>query len=188
LGEGEENVTNTLTSSELSFRLLKDLILTPITTGLNIALMGPPGVGKTIFCQSLLREAARLGLTCLYAVTNSPLQVVRDQLRVQGVPPQERPDQIIYVDMYSWLVGERSTERFQIDNAMDMAGMSVVLSSAAETVGDNAFIVFDSLSTLLVYNSEALTVRFLRSHLARMKKRGNIGVYPVETGIHSDSF
>lgn len=181
-------MTNTLTSSELSFGLLKDLILTPITTGLNFTVMGPPGVGKTIFCQSLLREAARLGLTCLYAVTNSPLQVVRDQLRVQGVPPQERPDQIIYVDMYSWVLGERSTERFQIDNAMDMAGMSVVLSSAAETVGDKAFIAFDSLSTLLVYNSEALTVRFLRSHLARMKKHGNIGVYAVETGIHSDSF
>src|SRR6266571_4294426 len=127
--------------------------------------MGPPGVGKTIFCQSLLREAARLGLTCLYAVTNSPLQVVRDQLRVQGVPPQERPDQIIYVDMYSWLVGERSTERFQIDNAMDMAGMSVVLSSAAETVGVKAD--FDSVIEMKLEEADGELRRAVRVYSYR---------------------
>lgn len=66
--------------------------------------------------------------------------------------------------------------------------MSVVLSSAAETAGDKAFITFDSISTLLAYNTEELIVRFLKSHLARMKKHGNIGVYAVDTGIHSPSF
>jgi len=164
------------------------MIITPIATGLNIGVLGPPGVGKTNFCQSLLREAARAGLKCLYAITNSPLSLIRDQLRAHGIPQPGKPDPIIYVDMYSWLLGDRSTERFQIDNASDMAALSVVLSGAAETVGDRAFIAFDSPSTLLAYNTEELMVRFLKSHLARMKKHDNVGAYAIETGIHSDSF
>ncbi len=86
------------------------------------------------------------------------------------------------------MLGERSTERFQIDNASDIAALSVILSGAADAVGEKAFIVFDSPSTLLAYNTEELMVRFLKSHLARMKNRGNIGTYAFETGIHSNSF
>jgi KaiC/GvpD/RAD55 family RecA-like ATPase len=181
-------VTNTMAARELTFETLKGLVLTPVTAGLNIAVMGPPGVGKTTFCQSLLGEASRTGFRCLYAVTNSPLQLTRDQLRIMGIPPPGRPDQVTYVDMYSWLLGERSTERFQIENGSDMAAASVALSGAAETIGDRAFIAFDSVSTLLAYNTEELIVRFLKSHLARMKKHGNIGAYAFETGIHSPSF
>ena len=181
-------MTNTLASKELSFDLLKGLILTPLTTGLNIAIMGPPGVGKSTLCQSLLKEATRSGSRCLYVITNNPIALLRDQLRAQGIPPQGRTDQITYVDMYSWLLGDRSTERFQVENASDMAALSVVLSSAAETVGEKAFVAFDSPSTLLAYNTEELMVRFLKSHLARMKKHENIGVYAFETGIHSSSF
>ncbi len=177
-----------LASRELSFEILKGVILTPITAGLNIAVMGPPAVGKTIMCQCLLKEATEAGLRAVCAITNNPIQLVREQLRARGALLAGRPDQVLCVDMYSWLLGERSTERFQIDNASDVAALSVVLSGAADAVGDGAFVVFDSPSTLLAYNTEELMVRFLKSHVARMKKRGNIGTYIFETGIHSNSF
>ena len=181
-------MTNIIASKEFSFDLLKRLVLSPLTTGLNIAVMGPPGVGKTTLCQCLLREATGAGMRALYVITNNPVSLVREQLRALGISPQGRTDQVFFVDGYSWLLGERSDERFQIDNASDMAALSVVLSGAAETVGEKVFIVFDSPSTLLAYNSEELAVRFLKSHLARMKRLGNIGVYAFETGIHSGSF
>src|SRR3989449_6399958 len=109
--------------------------------------------------------------------------MIKEQVRAMGLVPA-RTDQVIYVDMYSWLLGEHSQERFQIDNASDIASVSVVLSSAAQPAGDRAFLVFDSLSTLLSYNSEDLSIRFMKSHLGRMKKHGNIAAYPIELGIH----
>lgn len=181
-------MNNTLTSKEFSFDILKGLILTPLSAGLNLAIMGPPGVGKSTLCLELVKEAYGGGLKCLNIITNNPLALIKEQLRALGITPIGKTEPIVYVDMYSWLLGERSTERFQIDNASDVAALSVVLSTAAETVGDRSFVVFDSLSTMLAYNSEELTVRFMKSHLARMKKHGNVGAYAIETGIHSNSF
>lgn len=181
-------MNNALATKELSFDLLKGIILGPVTAGFNLAIMGPPGVGKSTMCQELIKEAFKSSLKCLYVITNTPIAIVKDQLREMGVAPVARTEPVIFVDMYSWLLGERSTERFQIDNASDVAAMSVVLSSAAEAAGDRSFVVFDTLSTLLAYNSEELTVRFMKSHLARMKRHSNIGAYAVETGIHSNSF
>ncbi|HVH15800.1 MAG TPA: RAD55 family ATPase [Candidatus Angelobacter sp.] len=181
-------MNNALATKELSFDLLKGIILGPVTAGFNLAIIGPPGVGKSTMCQELIREAFKSSLKCLYVITNTPIAIIKDQLREMGVAPVARNEPVIFVDMYSWLLGERSTERFQIDNASDVAAMSVVLSSAAEAAGDKSFVVFDTLSTLLAYNSEELTVRFMKSHLARMKRHGNIGAYAIETGIHSNSF
>ncbi len=181
-------MTNGTISKELSFEILKELISSPITTGLNIAVIGPPGSGKTTFCQNLLVEAYKAGLKCIYVITNNPVSTVKDQLAGLGIPFTGRADPVVFVDMYSWLLGERTTERFQVDNTSDLAALSVVLSSAAETVGEHAFVMFDSLSALPAYNTEELCIRFVKSHLARMKKHGNIGTYAVELGIHKDSF
>jgi KaiC/GvpD/RAD55 family RecA-like ATPase len=181
-------VNNALASKEFSFDLLKGMILAPVSTGFNLAIMGPPGVGKSTLCQEMIKEAFKSGLKCLYVITNNPIDLVKQQLRDMGVAPVARNEPVIFVDMYSWLLGERSTERFQIDNASDVAALSVVISGAAETSGDRSFVAFDTISTLLAYNSEELCVRFMKSHLARMKRHGNIGAYAIETGIHSNSF
>jgi KaiC/GvpD/RAD55 family RecA-like ATPase len=174
-------------NKELTFDLLKGLVITPVTMGLNFAILAPPGAGKSTMCQSLLREAVEGGMRCLYVITNSPIQTVKEQVRGWGLP-QAATDRITYVDMYSWLLGERSNERFQIDNASDIASISVVLSSAAEAAGDRAFVVFDSMSSLLSYNSEEICTRFMKSHLARMKKHSDVGAYAVEMGMHSNAF
>src|SRR5947208_17115516 len=102
--------------------------------------MGPPGVGKSTLCQELIREAFRAGLRCLYVVTNNPIALVKEQLRDMGVAVVARTESVIFVDMYSCLLGERCAEIFHIDNASDVAALSVVLISAAETSGAMSFL------------------------------------------------
>ena len=45
--------------------------------------------------------------------------------------------------------------------------------------------IFDSISTLFVYNVENEVVRFLQVNLARIKQMGCFGVWTVEEGIHT---
>src|SRR5207245_11419277 len=140
-----------------------------IATAFNLAIMGPPGVGKSTLCQELIKEASKSGLKCLYVITNNPVDLVKQQLRDMGVAPVARNEPVIFVDMYSWLLGEPSPERFQIDNASDVAALSVVISSAAKMAGDRYIVAFDRLSTLLDYNLDESSVPLLTSHLTTMR-------------------
>ncbi|TMI35284.1 hypothetical protein E6H26_06375 [Candidatus Bathyarchaeota archaeon] len=69
-------MNNALATKEFSFDILKGLILSPVSAGFNLAVMGPPGVGKSTLCQELIREAFRAGLRCLYVVSNNPIALV----------------------------------------------------------------------------------------------------------------
>src|SRR5947209_14475259 len=154
-------MNNALASKELSFDLLKGLILSPVATDFNLAIMGPAGVGKSTLCQELIKEASNSGLKCLYVITNNPVDLVKQQLREMGVAPVARNEPVIFVDMYSWLLGEPSPERFQIDNASDVAALSVVISGAAQMAGDIYVVACDDLSNLRGYNSEGGSVRVI---------------------------
>src|SRR3989449_10863557 len=103
------------------------MILAPVSTGFNLAIMGPPGVGKSTVCQELIKEASKSGLKCLYVVTNNPVDLVKQQLRDMRIVPVARNEPVILVEMYSWLMGEHTPERFQIVNALDVAALSVVI-------------------------------------------------------------
>src|SRR5207244_13182537 len=98
-------MNNALASKELSFDLLKGLILSPIATGFNLAIMGPPGVGKSTLCQELIKEASKSGLKCLYVITNNPVDLVKQQLRDMGVAQVARNEPVILVDMHYLILG-----------------------------------------------------------------------------------
>src|SRR5207245_9532794 len=98
-------MNNALASKELSFDLLKGLILSPISTGFNLAIMGPPGVGKSTLCQELIKEASKSGLKCLYVITNNQVDIVKQQLRDMGVAPVVSNTTDIYVIMLTRIIG-----------------------------------------------------------------------------------
>jgi len=158
-----------------------------VPDGKSMVLIGPPGSGKTVLCQNILCEALRKDLSCMHVLTQTPPQETVENMRLLGMdaPP---PNRFIIVDLYSWVLGETVSGSYSVSNLSDMAGVNVVLSSAADALGGRSLVIFDTISTLVSYNSEDLTVRFLRSHLARMKKLCNTGFYAVEEGIQTESF
>src|SRR5207247_9150901 len=122
------------------------MILVPVSTGFNLAIMGPPGVGKSTLCQELIKEASKSGLKCLYVITNNPVDLVKQQLRDMGVARVARNEPVIFVDMYSWLLGVPSTERFQIDYASVVSALSVVISSEAPMAADLSVVAFGTIN------------------------------------------
>jgi KaiC/GvpD/RAD55 family RecA-like ATPase len=171
-------------SRRLRFEALENLM--EVKEGKNIVLIGPPGSGKTVLCQNIFCEAMRNGIPCMYVSTHSAPQELIEEMRLLGI--EERSGLYIFVDLYSWVVGETIKSGYGVSNLSDLAGLNVVLSSAADSLKGGALVIFDTISTLVNYNSEDLTIRFLRSHLARMKKLCNIGFYAADDGIHTTSF
>lgn len=169
----------------IRFSLIEFFTNSEIPWGTNILLIGCPGVGKTMFCENLLCECLSNGTKTLYITTDRAPNDANNQIKKNGIDPTVEDRDLVFVDGYSWLVGE-FTERYCVENLSNLSDLSVKISSASSTIGENAFVIFDSISTLLTYNSENDVERFLEVNMARMKHRNNIGLWVIEEGMHSE--
>ncbi len=164
-------------------------IVDPIPPGSNLVLLGPPGSGKSLICENIIKDALNAGIKALYLTTSSSPSAIRNSLSRLGIPigDAEKNGSFGIIDCYSWLVGT-SDERYRIGSLSDLTELSHVATSAIDSMGSPLLLVFDNVSSLLVHNSEDIVLRFLQIFFARMKKMGNIGFYVVESGIHSNAF
>jgi KaiC/GvpD/RAD55 family RecA-like ATPase len=167
------------------FPLFKPFIRNSVPTG-NVILIGPPGIGKTLFCETNLVDYLNSGNNSLYIALESDPR----EIKVRLFEPNENLEEkstLLFIDGYSWLVGG-SDEKYALNNLSNLSDLSVKIISASTALNHNLLFIFDSISTLLIYNSENEVERFLRINMARMKHFNNVGFWILEEGIHSNRF
>lgn len=167
------------------FPLFKSFIHNSVLTG-NILLIGPPGIGKTLFCETNLVDCLKYGNNSLYIALESAPSEIKTRLFEHDKNMEEK-ETLLFIDGYSWLTGG-STEKYSVSNLSNLSDLSVKIISASTAINHNLFFIFDSISTLLIYNSENEVERFLGINMARMKHFNNIGFWILEEGIHSTRF
>ena len=123
----------------------------------------------------------------MYATLDHSPEDIRSRIQARGLSISKNKTPLIFVDGYSWLVGE-TTEKYSARNLSNLSDLSVKMISASNELGKGTFFIFDSVSSLLVYNAENEVERFLGVNMARMKHAQNLGLWVVEQGIHSESF
>lgn len=170
---------------KIHFNLFKPFIHASQSTG-NVLIIGPPGIGKTLFCETNLVEFLKQGNNALYIALESAPSEIKARLFEHDENLEEKGT-LRFVDGYSWLVGG-SSEKYSVTNLSNLSDLSVKMISASNAVNHNLLFLFDSISTLLIYNSENLVERFLGINMARMKHFSNICFWILEEGIHSTRF
>ncbi|UCH37593.1 MAG: hypothetical protein JSV76_07965 [Candidatus Bathyarchaeota archaeon] len=150
-------------------------------------LVGPPGVGKTMFCEHLLIESLKNHTSVLYVTLDRPPSQTRERIHEKGISLQEGKSSLTIVDGYSWLIGG-SEERYRVSNLSNLSDLSVKTISALDDLSSHSLFIFDSISTLLIYNSENEVARFLEINMARMKHNNQVSLWAIELGIHSAQF
>ena len=167
------------------FSLFKPFIQNSVLTG-NIILIGPPGIGKTLFCETNLVDCLNSGNNSLYIALESDPREIKARLFELDENLKEKGT-LLFVDGYSWLVGG-SSDKYTLNNLSNLSDLSVKIISASTSINHNLLFIFDSISTLLIYNSENEVERFLGINMARMKHFNNVGFWILEEGIHSNRF
>jgi predicted hydrocarbon binding protein/KaiC/GvpD/RAD55 family RecA-like ATPase len=146
-----------------------------------ILLVGPPGAGKSTFCQQAVLSNIEIK-PVIYVTTESAPSKVSDSLRQKGLFGV-LPHTLGFVDAFHETVGLQGAARPDTVNASseDLTGLGIAISKLQERIGENFLLVFDSLtSPYLMSGSEIL--RFMRTTLLRLAAEGDAVLASVDEG------
>ena len=108
------------------------------------------------------------GMEGVFVSANKPYLTIEENFRKFGIL-----DKIIFVDCASILAGDNpSGERIVlINNPADLTQLALSLTRSIERLGEKRFLVFDSLTTLLIYSKLGPLTQFTHSLGLMMKTK-----------------
>lgn len=160
-----------------------------ILEGSNILLVGPPGVGKTVFCENFMKHYLLQEAYSIYVTLEKTPEEIIFSFRTNGVDLKggATSDRMVFVDGYTWLIG-KSSERFFIDSLNNLTELNFKIFSAASLLSRPLVLIFNSVSPLSLYNPETFVLKSLQLLFARVKEIGAIGIFVIQSGVHSQEF
>jgi predicted hydrocarbon binding protein/KaiC/GvpD/RAD55 family RecA-like ATPase len=139
-----------------------------------ILLVGPPGSGKSTFCQQAALKSLAVDRPIIYVTTEyGPIDAERG-LRERGLHEAE-PGLLNFVDAYNETVGASVSDRPDTVYAdcNDLSSIGIAISKLSERIGrKGVLLVFDSLTSPYLFSGSEI-LRFMRQTLSRFAARGN---------------
>ena len=176
----------------VGFRLLDERPESIIRRGSVILASGPPLSGKRIFAKRFAYAGLQSGECCIFTCTNNPAEEERREFAEYGmdVSEFESAGTMAYIDFYSRGAGIKCDETElikRVASLMDLTGYNVALRDLLTKfwrMEKPIRIVFDSLSTLLLYNDARTVTRFLHMMLGKLRSVNATSLLVLEEGAH----
>ena len=114
-----------------------------------ILLVGPPGAGKSTFCQQAALQSLGMDKSIIFVTTEYGPSDVEKALNEQGLGKVER-GLLNYVDAYNETVGIAVSDRIDTVHAdcNDLSSIDIAISKLTEEIGRKGILlVFDSLTS-----------------------------------------
>jgi len=139
-----------------------------------ILLVGPPGSGKSTFCQQAVLNCFTVDRSVIFVTTEHGPSEVINLLRERGLG--ELPSGMLsFVDAFGETVGAITPERQDtvVANCEDLTSISLAIAKLQEKIERrNVLLAFDSLTSPYLFNEKEL-FRFMRMCLAKFASEGN---------------
>jgi predicted hydrocarbon binding protein/KaiC/GvpD/RAD55 family RecA-like ATPase len=139
-----------------------------------VLLVGPPGSGKSYFCEQAVLHNLALDKPVIYITTEGDPSRVEESLREKGLASIV-PNPLRFVDAYSETVGLLGTGRPDtvVADCANLSSIGIAISKLQEQISKkNILLVFNSLTSPYLLNGSEV-VRFMRLTLSRFVGEGN---------------
>ena len=157
----------------------------------SLLLVGPTGVGKTIFCKQFAFSGLIKCEPCIYVATSESPQEIEKSMKSFGFEVESYRANGIFriVDSYSWKSGEASSSNWTITNPGDLAVVSKTIENAIRGL-INIRLVFDSITGLTSTCSYNLSFfsKFLEILVAKIKALNGNAIFIVAPEAHDQQF
>ena len=137
-----------------------------------ILVQGKPGAGKSIFALSLMNTKGKEKKVVL--LTNNTPAEIREEMK--GFKISFEPE---LIDCYSWLSGKEAA----IDSLANLSKITFLIEDA---LAEGDLVLFDSLTPLILYNSEEEIERFMQQVIAIVKSKGALLLFTIDSGTYPD--
>jgi KaiC/GvpD/RAD55 family RecA-like ATPase len=157
--------------------------------GISILLYGPVASGKTTFSMTLVREMLKNFLPVIWICLDESPLAVREKmayLNLDYLGAQEK-NILRFIDLYSeQITGKPLQDPYVINcsSAFNLNEINRSLMRALSEVTGQGIVVFDSVSTLLLYNRSSSSSEFLKVHMSKITSSGFSGFFILQKDLH----
>ena len=148
-----------------------------------IFLVGPPGAGKSTFCEQTILQSLSMDRSIIYVTTECDPSKAEASLREKGLGMIEL-GLLNFVDAYNETVGVSVPDRPDTTHAdcNDLSSMDIAISKLTEQLGRKGILlIFDSLTSPYLFNGSEI-LRFMKQTLSRFAAKGNSVLACMDTG------
>jgi predicted hydrocarbon binding protein/KaiC/GvpD/RAD55 family RecA-like ATPase len=148
-----------------------------------ILLVGPPGAGKSVFCEQAIIQNLALDRPIIYVTTKYEPSKAERTLKQRGLGDVES-GLLSFIDAYSATAGVSVIERSDTAYAdcNDLSSIDIAIMKLQERIAKKGILlIFDSLTSPYLFNGSEI-LRFLTQTLSRFAARRNSVMACIDEG------
>jgi KaiC/GvpD/RAD55 family RecA-like ATPase len=157
----------------------------------SLLLLGPSGIGKTIFCKQFLYNGLIIGEPSIYVTTDESPEEIGKSMKSFGfdIKPYLDSGMFRIVDCHSWKLGGESASEYAVNNPADLAAVSIAIEKARQGLKKIRF-VLDSVTGLTSICNHNVTVfsKFLQIVVARIRLTNGNAIFTATPEAHDQQF
>ena len=157
----------------------------------SLFLMGPSGIGKTIFSKQFIYNGLVNGETCIYLSTDESPRRIQKSMKRLGLNIDAYIDNGTFriIDCYSWKIGGKSCSKYCVSNPDNLATVAMAIDNARQDLKKTR-LVLDSITGLMSICSHNLTFfsKFLQVIVAKTRDSESNAIFLAASDAHDQVF
>ncbi|MCD6481646.1 MAG: hypothetical protein J7L31_05180 [Thermoplasmata archaeon] len=169
---------------------LDELLKGGIPLKSNVLVYAPPFIGREIILKRFALSGLEEGEDIIFVLTDKSFKDMSEEMKKldEKFSEYESQGRIRYIDVYSTGVELQETGEWVtfVDSPINRERIASSIIQLIKEEGKRYRLVFDSLSTLIVYSDAKAVFRFLQV-LSGMCKRSNVtSMFSMTRGMHEE--